>query len=110
MPCCHHCRASRAHLHLVKENAGQEGSFEVIRCLICGWQICRLLPWQNKARRFLLEDRGEDLDEQKALSMLANVQKAALSHYRFTKAEVPVSGFVASLAFQKMKSGPMAGQ
>jgi hypothetical protein len=51
---CGHCRASRPHLHAFIESAWEEGTFEVVRCLMCGWQISRLIPWK---RRAFAEDR-----------------------------------------------------
>ena len=99
MPCCHHCRASRVHLHFVKEHAGLEGSFEVVRCLVCGWQISRLLPWQNKARPFPIMELI-DREEMEAKERLARVQKAAFCSFSFARAGVS-GGRFAPLSYRR---------
>ena len=63
--CCEHCGAKRANLHTFTESAGIFGTFDVARCLLCGWQICRLKPWK---RRRLLEVDKLDFDEEDELS------------------------------------------
>jgi hypothetical protein len=46
---CAHCGAKRPNLQTFTEHAGADGRFEVARCLLCGWQLCRLIP--RKRRR-----------------------------------------------------------
>lgn len=46
--CCEKCRAKRPNLHTFTEKAGIFGSFDVVRCLLCGWQLCRLKPWKRR--------------------------------------------------------------
>jgi hypothetical protein len=45
---CGHCRAKRPSLHAFAESAWEEGTFEVVRCLLCGWQTSRLKPWKRR--------------------------------------------------------------
>lgn len=46
--CCDHCGAKRSNLHTFTEKAGMFGTFDVVRCLLCGWQLCRLKPWKRR--------------------------------------------------------------
>lgn len=46
--CCEHCGAKRPNLQTFIEPAGDQGVFDVVRCLLCGWQICRLKPWKGR--------------------------------------------------------------
>ncbi|MBF0646408.1 hypothetical protein HTZ97_09375 [Desulfuromonas acetoxidans] len=61
-PVCGHCRAKRPNLHCFHENA-YKGKFQVVRCLLCGWQISRYVPSKkyNAAwrRQLLLTFRAE---------------------------------------------------
>lgn len=41
---CRHCGARKPCLHWYIERAGIMGTFQVIRCLLCGWQLSRLIP------------------------------------------------------------------
>lgn len=40
--CCEKCGAKRPNLQTFTESAGDLGKFEVARCLLCGWQLCRV--------------------------------------------------------------------
>jgi hypothetical protein len=79
---CGHCRAKRACLHAFSENGRGDGVFEVVRCLLCGWQICRLIPRKQRelpaAESLLLEEPDElELLEARFLNFAPKALKGA---------------------------------
>ncbi len=46
--CCEKCGAKRPNLQTFTESAGDMGKFEVARCLLCGWQLCRVKPGRKR--------------------------------------------------------------
>lgn len=71
--CCHHCKAKRPNLHLFTEGAGEEGTFEVVRCLLCGWQTSRLKPWKRRPRPSQGTLAADELEE-KFLNFVSDAQ------------------------------------
>ena len=85
---CGHCRAKRANLHAFTNSARGDGTFEVARCLLCGWQISRLIPRQQRelpaAESLLFEEPDElELLETRFLNFAPKALKGA-NPYRTT--------------------------
>lgn len=65
---CGHCRAGRSNLHYFTEAAPGDGTFEIVRCLLCGWRASRLIPRKQrplpKVEVLLFEEEKNALEEQ----------------------------------------------
>jgi len=83
---CGHCRAKRPSLHAFTESAWEEGTFEVVRCLLCGWQISRVKPWRRrplpKFETMLLEEPDELEQLEAKFQNFASKASAVAGPYR----------------------------
>ena len=76
--CCGHCGAKRSNLHTFTESAGIFGTFDVARCLLCGWQISRLKPWKRR-RLPEVEELVFDEETKREADFLNFASKASVS-------------------------------
>lgn len=76
--CCGKCGAKRPNLQTFTESARDLGKFEVVRCLLCGWQLSRVKPGR---KRLLPEVADLFIDEETEL-------EAAFARFAF---KAPVS-------------------
>lgn len=61
---CEHCHAKHPNLHFFEERSHGH-HFQVVRCLLCGWQICRLVavPGRWTVPGKTLPKDADELDE-----------------------------------------------
>jgi len=62
---CQHCHALKPNLHSFTESAREFGLFQVVRCLLCGWQTSKLIPrLQRKFSKadIALDDEPDELE------------------------------------------------